>query len=331
MVRALIIGVLLKDMVFSSDLNDFWVSIFPFFEAPPGFDAGAILGSAEIQTQLVGAWWFLGLFVVMMVFNSILGEEFLFRGVLLPKMNGVFGKWDWVVNGVLPEIFFLIAAFSASLAGVILTAIVSGRDGLRKMFRRLLIWRAGIGWWIFAVFALGLMYLGGIVLAAIFTGSALEIPMAQPLYMFFTLLIMQFFTDSGLGEVLGWRGFLLPRLQARYNALVSSIIVGITWGLWHLPLFLVEGYPPYYELGQAFGVVPALIGFSFFITVPWAILFTWLYNNTKGSLLLAFVFHAAQACFAILVDPNKPLWLSLPSSLFSSMEQRTSLASMRGS
>ena len=74
--------------------------------------------------------------------------------------------------------------------------------------------------------------------------------------------------------------------------------------MWHLPLFLVEGYPPYYELGQAFGVVPALIGFSFFITVPWAILFTWLYNNTKGSLLLAFVFHAAQACFAILVDPN---------------------------
>jgi len=63
--------------------------------------------------------------------------------------------------GVLPEIFFLIAAFSASLAGVILTAIVSGKAGLREMFRRLLIWRAGVGWWIFAMFALGLMFLGG--------------------------------------------------------------------------------------------------------------------------------------------------------------------------
>jgi membrane protease YdiL (CAAX protease family) len=97
----LIIGVLLKDMIFSSKLIDFWVSIFPFFAAPPGFDAGTILGLAEVQAQLAGAWWFLGLFVVMMVFNSILGEEFLFRGVLLPKMEGVFGKWDWVANGVL--------------------------------------------------------------------------------------------------------------------------------------------------------------------------------------------------------------------------------------
>ena len=209
-----------------------------------------------------------------------------------------------IAAGVLPEVFFLVAAFSASLAGVILTAIASGKAGLREMFRRLLIWRAGVGWWAFAVFALGLMYLGGILLAAIFTGSALEIPLAQPLYMFFPLLIMQFFTDSGLGEELGWRGFLLPRMQARYNALVSSLIVGTLWGLWHLPLFMVEGFPPYYNMAQKWGVVPSLLGLTLFITIPWAILFTWLYNNTKGSLLLAFVFHASQACFAILVDPN---------------------------
>ena len=68
-----------------------------------------------------------------------------------------------MIAGVVPtdSFFILIAAYSASLAGVILTAIVSGRDGLREMFRRLLIWRVGIGWWAFALFALGLMYLGG--------------------------------------------------------------------------------------------------------------------------------------------------------------------------
>jgi membrane protease YdiL (CAAX protease family) len=53
-----------------------------------------------MQAQLVGAWGFYGLFLVLAVFN-ILGEEFLFRGVLLPKMEGVFGKWDWVANGAL--------------------------------------------------------------------------------------------------------------------------------------------------------------------------------------------------------------------------------------
>ena len=74
--------------------------------------------------------------------------------------------------------------------------------------------------------------------------------------------------------------------------------------LWHLPLFFLDVVPPYYQIGQMYGVIPALIGLTCFITIPWAILFTWLYNNTKGSLLLAFVFHASQAWFAILVDPD---------------------------
>jgi uncharacterized protein len=51
--------------------------------------------------RLVGAWWFFALFAVNAIFNTILGEEFLFRGVLLPKMEGVFGRWSWVANGVL--------------------------------------------------------------------------------------------------------------------------------------------------------------------------------------------------------------------------------------
>jgi len=103
----LLIGIFLSAMVLSSTLTDFWVSIFPFFAAPAGFDTGAVLESAEIQAQLVGAWWFLGLFVVNAVFNTILGEELLFRGVLLPKMEGVFGKWGWVANGVLFGIYHL--------------------------------------------------------------------------------------------------------------------------------------------------------------------------------------------------------------------------------
>lgn len=211
-----------------------------------------------------------------------------------------------IVAGVVPSdsMVFLIAAYSASLAGVILTAIVSGKAGLREMFHRLLIWRAGIGWWAFALVAFALMYLGGLVLASLFSGSTLNLNLNQPLYMIIPMIIMQFFLDSGLGEELGWRGFLLPRLQARHNALVSSIIVGIVWGLWHLPLFMLEGMSPTYEFGQAIGVVPALLAYTVFIVVPYAILFAWLYNNTKGSLLLAFVFHASQAWFALFMDPG---------------------------
>jgi len=78
-----------------------WVSIFPFLSEPAGYNFTALFKSQEIMRRLVGAWWFFGLFVVMSVFNDLLGEEFLFRGVLLPKMEGVFGKWSWVANGVL--------------------------------------------------------------------------------------------------------------------------------------------------------------------------------------------------------------------------------------
>ena len=211
-----------------------------------------------------------------------------------------------MVAGLIPSDSgaILIAAYSASLAGVILTAIVSGKAGLREMFRRLRIWRVGIGWWAFALFAFALMYLGGLVLATLFSGSTLNLNLAQPLYMFVPLFIMKFFLDAGLGEELGWRGFLLPRLQARYSALVSSLIIGIVWGLWHLPLFMLEGMSPTYEFGQAIGILPALLAYTMIIVVPYAILFTWMYNNTKGSLLLAFVFHASQAWFELFRDPD---------------------------
>jgi len=81
-------------------LDRLWVSVFPFFTMPASANLDNLLQAPDIVAQLVGIWSFFGLFLVMAIFN-ICGEEFIFRGVLLPKMKGVFGKWDWVVNGVL--------------------------------------------------------------------------------------------------------------------------------------------------------------------------------------------------------------------------------------
>ena len=96
-----VIGIVVWELALTSSVDALWVSIFPFLAEPPGYSFGAVLESQEILERLVGAWWFFGLFIVFAVFNSILGEEFLFRGVLLPKMEGVFGRWSWVANGVL--------------------------------------------------------------------------------------------------------------------------------------------------------------------------------------------------------------------------------------
>jgi membrane protease YdiL (CAAX protease family) len=97
-----------------------WLSLFPFLAEPAGYGMGTVLGSQETLDRLAGAWWFFGLFVVLSVFNVFLGEELLFRGVLLPKMEGVFGPWSWVANGV------LFACYHVHQPWVIAENLVSG-------------------------------------------------------------------------------------------------------------------------------------------------------------------------------------------------------------
>ena len=111
-----------------------------------------------------------------------------------------------IAAGVVPadSMFFLLAAFSASLAGIILTAIVSGKAGLRKLFRRLLIWRVGVGWWVIALFAVAFIYLGGMFLVSFYEGLVLDLSHVGPIYMIIPLLIFATLTHGGLGEE--WAG-----------------------------------------------------------------------------------------------------------------------------
>jgi membrane protease YdiL (CAAX protease family) len=96
----LILLVALVEIAFKPAIVNLWTTIFPFFAEPKGYDLSNLL-TPELRAQWVGAWGLLGLFFVQALFNTFLGEEFIFRGVLLPKMEGVFGKWDWVANAVL--------------------------------------------------------------------------------------------------------------------------------------------------------------------------------------------------------------------------------------
>jgi membrane protease YdiL (CAAX protease family) len=96
----LLLLVVVVELGLKPGIDKLWVAVFPFFAEPKGYDMAALF-APELRTQWVGAWGLLGLFVVSSLFNVFLGEEFLFRGVLLPRMHGVFGKWDWVANGVI--------------------------------------------------------------------------------------------------------------------------------------------------------------------------------------------------------------------------------------
>jgi len=102
----LILLVAALEMGLRSTLDQLWTSIFPFFAEPEGYDMSALF-APELRFMWSGAWNMLGLFFVLSLFNTFLGEEFIFRGVLLPKMEGVFGKWDWVANAILFSLYHL--------------------------------------------------------------------------------------------------------------------------------------------------------------------------------------------------------------------------------
>lgn len=211
------------------------------------------------------------------------------------------GGTVWLVaQGVLPAGVTLGAALSASVAGVIITGVVDGRAGLKLLFSRLLVWRIGIGYWLFACFFLVPAVLLGALANPLFHGDALVFSTIQPAFAIFPMFIL-FFMIAGLGQELGWTGFLIPRLQARTSALAASLIRTLLVGLWHLPLLLYSRLAP-----QAFASIPygswiAQLGFPAAVIVmlllfmlPWSILFTWMFNNTGGNLLLVAILHGSE-------------------------------------
>jgi membrane protease YdiL (CAAX protease family) len=111
------------EITLRSTLVNLTGTVLPFLAEPKGYDGSALL-APELRTQWVGAWGLLGMFFVNQLFNTVLGEEFLFRGVLLPKMEGLFGKWDWVANAVIFGFYHLHQPWGildAIIAGLIFT------------------------------------------------------------------------------------------------------------------------------------------------------------------------------------------------------------------
>jgi hypothetical protein len=205
----------------------------------------------------------------------------------------VFGAVPLVaVNaGLLPQGWDQLGAASASLAGITLASIEGRKGGVRELLRRFLIWRVGIQWWIFALFFAIIPAVAALYLFDMLGGPPVDWSGLPPLINVVPMIIM-LTIFAGIGEEFGWRGFALPRLQARHNALVSSLIVGVIWALWHIPLFLTKGTTQNDWMMEAGPVIP-ILGYSLFVIAN-SIQFTWLFNNTRGSVLLAAVNHGAS-------------------------------------
>lgn len=181
-----------------------------------------------------------------------------------------------------------------------MTAVVDGRAGLKLMFSRLMIWRVGVGYWFFAVLFLIPAILLGSLANPFFNGDPITFGNVQPAFGIVPMFI-SFFIIAGLGQELGWTGFLLPRLQARFSALDASIIRAVIVGIWHLPIFIFSMLQPqalsdfqYAGWIAQKGFLAAIMTAILMFILPWAIFFSWMFNNTKGSLLLVSVLHGSE-------------------------------------
>jgi membrane protease YdiL (CAAX protease family) len=175
-------------------------------------------------------------------------------------------------------LLFILGGFVPSLAGLFLTWRTEGAAGLRRLGRRMI--QFNIGWRGYLA-AVGLVLFATLcqILIINLMGQSFDatVFLAQ-LGSFLPLLIL-----GPLSEELGWRGYALDRLQARFSPLVSSVLLGSAWAVWHLPLFFMPGTSQH-ELGIPF--VP-----FFFTILGLTVLFTWQHNATGGSLWTAIFFH----------------------------------------
>ncbi len=201
---------------------------------------------------------------------------------------------DIISSEVAREVHYL-ASFGPFLAAVIVASFAEGWPGVRMLFGGLTKWRVGLG---YALFAIGLplaLFAFAVVVSRVTQGAWPDLGMlgeADYLPRLGVLPVLGLWLLTfGLGEELGWRGFALPRLQARRSAYSAALTLGVLWALWHAPAFFYRD--TYMAMGLL--VVPMVL-----VSVTSAsVVITWLYNGTRGSLLMVVLFHALFDFFSV--------------------------------
>jgi len=166
-----------------------------------------------------------------------------------------------------------------SIAGFAAVYVESGKAGVKALWQRCIQVRAPIFWWFF-VFMVPFAVTLGSIYAWGLSGNHVGPANTAALLTLFTPALMRNLTTGPLGEEAGWRGYLLPKLLQKYSALTASIIIGLVWGIWHLPLYID-------------GIFSTLSGASVFTlnTIFFSIIMTTIFNHTHKSVFVAVIFH----------------------------------------
>jgi uncharacterized protein len=194
-----------------------------------------------------------------------------------------------------------IYSFGPAVAAFVMTAIVAGRRGCAELLRKMLLWRVGIIWYVFVFIGIPVIQvLGTIVVPGTLASLQHLSPIPALLHYMPFFIYPALIVGGPLGEEPGWRGFALPRLQARYGPLAGTFILAPLWTLWHWPIWATL-WPEAH-----FSFLPNLVLYFLFIA-SWTVMMTWIFNNTRGSVLMAILAHASVDAF-----PNAILGVLFP-------------------
>ena len=222
--------------------------------------------------------------------------------------------WSWILwiiglnylsDGINQEstgkflVFFFVGIYGPTISGIITTLFYDGLKGLFELIKKVFIWKVPLINYIYIILLPLIFVIIGIALYSQFIGEIgdfdkmafLSIP---------TILLAGLYAGPS-GEELGWRGFLLPELQKKYTNLKSAIIIGFIWFIWHIPLW----WAPFGTLvsGESISFLPVITYFLMLMCL--SIIITWLVINSKGSVLVAILFHLSiNAGIALLFFPE---------------------------
>jgi len=191
--------------------------------------------------------------------------------IFLPGlMTGLFGG----LTGMHP--LFFLAVYSPAIAAFILVARYGGARGLGRFVSRALMWKCSRAWYLFLFAGVPAVFYAGALLKGTLFGEPF------PFLSLSTLLAALFFAMiKGPVEEFGWRGLALPLLQRKFTPITASLVLGVIWGLWHTPAFLLSGTQQ-----SAWAFTPFFIG-----CIALSVIATALFNASGGSILLSAFFH----------------------------------------
>jgi uncharacterized protein len=209
-------------------------------------------------------------------------------------------EWGLVPKVLHSTLLHAALTFGPTLAAYIMFRITEGRQGWRNLRSRLKLLRVGWKWYVFILLGIPAMILFGMLIlpgaAASFQGLPKNFLMSYPF-----LFVLVFFGGGPLGEEIGWRGFALPRMQTRFGPLKATLLLGLFWTFWHFPEFFSAA-----QLGgPGTGWTPFFLHLPIFFVMVMAIavIFTWVFNHTGGSVFIAILAHASFDTFVFSVQP----------------------------